>query len=134
MRQEFANHSVQEIAIGFVCFASIDGHTNIVAAVERCMCTLMDQRRNAVIEDANQVKILACGFIDEMLAYTIEHGNVSQRNTKCTFGLYPFLFASAEIDIGAMEQRYKESWYLRPFDFCHSSVPVISWLVVSPLA
>ncbi|EOY2721025.1 hypothetical protein ACP3BO_001188 [Citrobacter freundii] len=92
IRQKCRKHSVEQIAVGFVCRSSVDCHTNIIAAVKRCMSAFVNKGTNAVIENTNQINVFTCYIIEKMAARAVEHAYVSQGDAKRFFCLLPFLF------------------------------------------
>ncbi|EPT8927655.1 hypothetical protein ACVS99_004068 [Cronobacter malonaticus] len=95
-----AEHSVQEVAIGFVCLVGFDDYADIVATVERRVSALMDKGGNVTVKNTDEVQIFIGVFVLVVTACSGQTVYRTDINIQMLTGLRVFFSASGKVNIG----------------------------------
>ncbi|ELY6201983.1 hypothetical protein SNQ28_000664 [Cronobacter malonaticus] len=120
-----AEHSVQEVAIGFVCLVSFDDYADIVATVESRVSALMDKGADIAVKDTDKVKVFVCVFVLVVPTGSSQTVYRSDINIQMLTGLRVFFSTSGKVNICRVEQWNEISRELRPFGLCHDLLALV---------
>ncbi|WP_283010846.1 hypothetical protein QLY67_015440 [Cronobacter turicensis] len=95
-----AEHSVQEVAIGFVCLVGLDNDADIAATVERRVSTLMHKGADIAVKDADKVKVFVCVFVLVVTTGSSQTVYRTDINIQMIASLCVLFSASGKVNVG----------------------------------